>query len=358
MSDKDVIKMTLAELKAEYDAIVDGDNHTRKIEICTQLIKLDLNDAKVFNNRGNAYADLKQFEKAIEDYDEAIALKPKYADAFCNRGAAYTHLKQPEKAIEDYDKAIALKPKHAKAFYNRGNAYTHLKQFEKAIEDYDEAIALKPKYADAFYNRGVTYRKMGDEEKAIESLKAAADIDPTIITQENIKELEKEFVEKIEQTQASNKEVQGFQDILKKLEDNYKRDEKNWGVGSVVVIVLMVCFLIFGQNLMNGLPDVVYVFDMTSMPSNMSFYTAYVFFSIITYTVIRQYTNAKALRIEASNRVAMAKMFERVKHENNDYQKEFLPKLSDAIVYSTIKEKNDSNGLVEKIINGLEKLRK
>ncbi|BAS68351.1 tetratricopeptide repeat protein [Bathymodiolus septemdierum thioautotrophic gill symbiont] len=324
MKDKNVTGMTLAELKSEYDKIIKSDDHTRKIEICTQIVKLDPNDAYAFNNRGIVYASLKQFDKAIEDYDKAIDLNPKYA----------------------------------KAFYNRGNAYTHLKQFEKAIEDYDKAIDLNPKYANAFYNRGVAYRKMGDEEKAIESLKAAADIDPTIITQENIKELEKEFVEKIEQTQASNKEVQGFQDILKELEDNCERDEKNWGVGSVVVIVLMVCFLISGQNLMNGLPDVVYVFDMTSMPSNMSFYTAYVFFSIITYTVIRQYTNAKALRIEASNRVAMAKMFERVKHENNDYQKEFLPKLSDAIVYSTIKEKNDSNGLVEKIINGLEKLRK
>jgi predicted adenine nucleotide alpha hydrolase (AANH) superfamily ATPase len=29
------------------------------------------------------------------------------------------------------------------------------------------------------------------------------------------------------------------------------------------------------------------------------------------------------LRIEASNRVAMAKMFERVKNENNEYQQEY-----------------------------------
>jgi hypothetical protein len=63
-------------------------------------------------------------------------------------------------------------------------------------------------------------------------------------------------------------------------------------------------------------------------------YIVYIFSSIVTFSVIRQYTNAKALRIEASNRVAMAKMFERVKNENNEYQQEFLPKLSDAIVYS------------------------
>jgi hypothetical protein len=32
--------------------------------------------------------------------------------------------------------------------------------------------------------------------------------------------------------------------------------------------------------------------------------------------------------------------------------------MADAIAYSTIKEKNSTDGLVEKIINGLEKLRK
>jgi hypothetical protein len=44
--------------------------------------------------------------------------------------------------------------------------------------------------------------------------------------------------------------------------------------------------------------------------------------------------------------------------KNNEYQQEFLPKLSDAIVYSTIKAKNNSDGLVEKIINVLEKIKK
>jgi hypothetical protein len=48
-------------------------------------------------------------------------------------------------------------------------------------------------------------------------------------------------------------------------------------------------------------------------------YIVYIFSSIVTFAVIRQYTNAKALRIEASNRVAMAKMFDRVKNENNEY---------------------------------------
>jgi Flp pilus assembly protein TadD len=39
-----------------------------------QAIELNPKDARVFNNRGTAYADLKQFEKAIQDYNQAIEL--------------------------------------------------------------------------------------------------------------------------------------------------------------------------------------------------------------------------------------------------------------------------------------------
>jgi Flp pilus assembly protein TadD len=37
----------------------------------------------------------------------------KYADAFIDRGAAYADLKQFEKAIQDYNQAIELKRKKA-----------------------------------------------------------------------------------------------------------------------------------------------------------------------------------------------------------------------------------------------------
>jgi tetratricopeptide (TPR) repeat protein len=47
-----------------------------------------------------------QFEKAIQDYNQAIELDPEYAHAFNNRGLAYADLKQFEKAIQDYNQAI------------------------------------------------------------------------------------------------------------------------------------------------------------------------------------------------------------------------------------------------------------
>jgi regulator of sirC expression with transglutaminase-like and TPR domain len=53
---------------------------------------LDPEYTYAFNNRGLAYAKLKQFEKAIQDYNQAIELNPKDADAFIDRGVAYAKL--------------------------------------------------------------------------------------------------------------------------------------------------------------------------------------------------------------------------------------------------------------------------
>ncbi len=362
MSNKDIKKMTLEELKKTYNEIEDGIDLERQIDICNQIIKLDPSDFIAFNNRGTAYTKLGKYNKAIEDYNKAIELDPKYFGAFNNRGAAYVKLREYNKAIEDYNKAIELNPNRfevfnnrgtayaklgkynkaiedysqaiklnsedAEAFYNRGTAYAELGKYNKVIEDYNQAIKLKPKYAEAFYNRGIIYRKLGNEEEAIENFKKVNEIDPSIIVQEGTKGLKKEV-----------EDTQDFQTILEELEEGHQKDEKLWLKRSEnavhITLTLIVILLLAYKILASG-----YI------------YIVYVFLSIITFTIIRQYTNAKALRIEASNRVAMAKMFERVKSKEYNYQKEFLPKLADAIVYSTIKEKN-SNGLVEKNSNGL-----
>ena len=63
---------------------------------------------------------------------EAIRLDPQYAIAYNNRGFAYDNLGQHERAIEDYDETIRLDPQYVKAYNNRGNAYYNLGQHELA----------------------------------------------------------------------------------------------------------------------------------------------------------------------------------------------------------------------------------
>jgi tetratricopeptide (TPR) repeat protein len=137
------------------------------------------NLAVIYNNRGLAYSDLNQHEKAIEDFNKAIELDPKSALACNNRGLVYLKLNQHEEAIEDFNTAITLDPNLAAVYYNRGNAYHDLNQHEKAIEDFNKVIKRDPCYTDTYLNRGAAYHDLNQHEKAIEDFSKVIELNPT-----------------------------------------------------------------------------------------------------------------------------------------------------------------------------------
>ena len=68
-------------------------------------------NAKDYFNRGlayYAYHTKEQLEKAIQDYDKAIAITSNYAEAYNNRGLAYALSNNKVKALSDFQKACDM----------------------------------------------------------------------------------------------------------------------------------------------------------------------------------------------------------------------------------------------------------
>ena len=74
----------------------------------------------IFVNRGIAYAALGQFDRAIQDYDEALRLKPDFAEAYYFRGEAWREKADPNRALKDYEQALRVNPRMADAHISRG----------------------------------------------------------------------------------------------------------------------------------------------------------------------------------------------------------------------------------------------
>jgi tetratricopeptide (TPR) repeat protein len=81
-----------------------------------ETIRLDPKDAIAHHNRGLAYKNKGDYDRAIADYNEAIRLDPEYALAYNNRGVAYLLKGDHDRAIADYNEAIRLDPGCAKAY--------------------------------------------------------------------------------------------------------------------------------------------------------------------------------------------------------------------------------------------------
>jgi len=63
----------------------------------------------------------------------AIQIDPSFAIAYTSRGNAYSELGQPQRAIEDYTTAVQLDPDDAMAYSNRAVAYKALGQSQQAV---------------------------------------------------------------------------------------------------------------------------------------------------------------------------------------------------------------------------------
>ena len=72
-----------------------------------------------YNNRATTYADLKLYEKALEDFGNAIRLNPNNAGAFHNRGKTHDRLKLYEEALSDYRQAIQIDPNSSQNYFSR-----------------------------------------------------------------------------------------------------------------------------------------------------------------------------------------------------------------------------------------------
>ena len=131
---------------------------------CNAVIKSgkesEANVADAIGNRGLAYKNKGEIERAIKDYNEAIRRNPSNANNYNLRGSAYDEIKQYDRAIKDYDMALKLRPKFASAFNNRGVAYRNKGQFARAIQDYDEALKIDPNYKIAIDNRAYAVKQL------------------------------------------------------------------------------------------------------------------------------------------------------------------------------------------------------
>jgi tetratricopeptide (TPR) repeat protein len=67
-----------------------------------------VNDATAYAGRGSLYQGIGQYERAVQDHDEAIRLDPEHSLAYLNRALAYTYLGKDEEANRDIERAVGL----------------------------------------------------------------------------------------------------------------------------------------------------------------------------------------------------------------------------------------------------------
>ncbi|MEW5301635.1 MAG: hypothetical protein WDW36_004484 [Sanguina aurantia] len=106
--------------------------------------QLGRHDAAKEKERGNAAFAAKKYEEAVRHFTRCITLDPGNEVYHSNRSAAHASCANFEAALTDAQQAVALKPRWAKAHARAGAAFLGLKLYSEASAAYEKAMNIEP----------------------------------------------------------------------------------------------------------------------------------------------------------------------------------------------------------------------
>jgi lipoprotein NlpI len=128
--------------------------------------------------RGLTKARLDDPAGAIADFDAALKTRPESAVIYNERGDAYRAMREYDQALDDYGRAIKLAPDWPEAWRDRGYLQHLRARYAKAERDFERALAIDARDAEAMNGLGLIALSEGDGEGAIAQFNRAIDAAP------------------------------------------------------------------------------------------------------------------------------------------------------------------------------------
>ncbi len=138
-------------------------------------------DPAALQARAEAYATAGDPDRAIADWDRAIAIEPN-PSRLQARGWAHFRRRDLDRALADFREAIRLDPTSAPALHGRGMLFLERREIDRALADFDEAIRLDPRAAAAYEDRAHARQLTNDHLGAIADSDSALRLDPALTT--------------------------------------------------------------------------------------------------------------------------------------------------------------------------------
>jgi serine/threonine protein kinase/Flp pilus assembly protein TadD len=129
---------------------------------------------------GDRLRQANQYQPALDQYDQAIALNPDNAEAHWGRCYSLVYMQQVDSGITACDQALAIQPEYPEALWLKGYALDQKQQHAESLKLYEQAIALKPDFAQAWSNKGTALLLLERPQDAIDAFDRATQLDPNL----------------------------------------------------------------------------------------------------------------------------------------------------------------------------------
>ena len=152
-----------------------------------QAIRLDPEDASIYNGKGLVLSELKRYQEALAAYEHAIRVNPYFTNAYINKGFVLYNLKRYLEALIPFERAIQLEPTNASAYNLKGLVLNSLKRYQEALAAFEHALQFDPNLAVAYSNKGLVLSNLQQYAEALATIEQAIRLNPSFASAYSIK---------------------------------------------------------------------------------------------------------------------------------------------------------------------------
>jgi|GEM_PF-209236 len=131
---------------------------------------LPKNDPNFLIERGAIYSQIDQPERALKDFEKAIANGQKSSAIYTARGNAHLQLHHDDLAMADFNIANTMDPRSAWPWVSKSALLYRQKKYQEAYTAGNKAVEVDPRQFGGFCNRGKAALKLGKYDEAVADL--------------------------------------------------------------------------------------------------------------------------------------------------------------------------------------------
>ncbi|MBN1384864.1 MAG: tetratricopeptide repeat protein [Elusimicrobia bacterium] len=179
----------------DYGNILRRQNNTvEALKVFDKYIVINRNNPKVYLERAKCFNDIRNYEKAKDNFETAMLLSPEDDNVIYETGRFYLLRSNWRVAKEYFEKAISINKNNAGVLVGLGVYYFKMGEFNKAKGYFSNAQRIEPDNMEAAYNLVVVNMELGEKEEAKQLFEKFKQLFPN---DKKIKQMEDKIYEKV-----------------------------------------------------------------------------------------------------------------------------------------------------------------
>mgnify|MGYP006268780765 CR=1 FL=1 len=147
------------------DVLVNAEEWSSALQAFNRILENRIT-AEALARRGWVRENLRQTDKALQDYQQSAKLKPTHTPAWMGQARIHLQLEQTEAALVALERVVAQQPGHLPALIRRSAIYLDRQRWDLALADLDRMLVEEPHNPTALYRKAVVMLEQGRFEEA------------------------------------------------------------------------------------------------------------------------------------------------------------------------------------------------